>query len=237
MEIEKNLILARENILEKILGVFHDIAIGAHVTGSVARGDTDAYSDIDVWFTFDDDKFEEIYSDRFQYYNQIGELLHFCEPPQNAPIGGVHSALLIKTSVNTITVADVYLCPLSTAFVTKEAKKLFGVDLPLSEIGFNPQKVKVDKNYRIDFFICFIFNTIKKLARVEPSPLDAVICEYKNLYLNYNISVEPLVNEDQNLGTFEKIIENTQKVANERQKKILAEIRDFSRDVLDSRKN
>lgn len=231
-EIEKNLISARENILVKLQNVFQNKAIECHVFGSIARGDTDAYSDIDIWFTFDDDKFEEIYNNRFKYYYLVGELLHSCEPPQNAPIGGVHSALLIKTNSNVISMVDVYLCPHSTSFVTAEAKKLFGIDLPLAEIGFNPQKITVDKNYRIDFFICFIFNTIKKLARTESSPLDAVFREYNNLHKNYGIDAESLFNEDQNFITLEKIIKNTQKVANQIQKKVVIEIRDFGRRAL-----
>lgn len=230
-EIENNLISARENILEKLQDVFKDKAIESHVFGSIARGDTDAYSDIDIWFTFNDDEFDEIYKNRFQYYNLMGELLHVIEAPQNAPIGGVHSALIIKTNSNIISIVDVYLCPLSTSFVTKEAKKLFGIDLPLGEIGINSQKVTVDRNYRIDFFIGFVFGTIKKLARVEPSPLDAVFREYENLYKNYNIDVEPFASEEQNFSTLEKIIENTQKVANEKQKETLAEIRDFGKKI------
>ncbi|MEQ1500458.1 MAG: nucleotidyltransferase domain-containing protein [Parcubacteria group bacterium] len=227
-----NLISIRGDILEKLQNVFKDKAIESHVFGSIARGDTDAYSDIDIWFTFNDDEFDEIYKNRFHYYSLVGELLHICEPPQNAPIGGVHSALFIKTNSNVISVVDVYLCPHSTSFITKEAKKLFGINLPLAEIGFNPQKVTVDKNYRIDFFIGFIFGTIKKLARVESAPLDAVFREYENLYKNYNIAVEPLTVEEQNFNALEGIIENTMNIANEKQKEVLVEIRDFGRRVL-----
>ncbi len=227
-----NLISVRGDILEKLQNVFKDKAIESHVLGSVARGDTDAYSDIDIWFTFNDHEFNEIYKTRFHYYNLIGELLHACEPPQNAPIGGVHSALLIKTNPNIISMVDVYLCPRSTSFITKEAKKLFGDSLSLGEIGFSPQKVTVDKNYRIDFFICFIFNTIKKLARGESSPLDAVLREYENLYKNYNIEVEPLINGEQNFSILEKIIKNIQKVANEKQRRTLVEFHDFAMKLL-----
>lgn len=233
---ENNLILARENILNKTLDVFRDKAIECHIFGSVARGDADAYSDIDIWFTFNDDEFYKIHKNRSQYYNLIGKLLHICEPPQNAPVGGVHSALLIKSNSDIISMVDVYLCPLSTSFVTKEARKIFGIDLPLGEISLNPKKVAVNEDYRIDFFICFVFNTIKKLVGTKSSPFDDVIREYKYLYKNYNIAVEPLKSEDQNFSTLEKIIENTKKVANEKQKEILAEIRDFGKVVLTNTK-
>jgi predicted nucleotidyltransferase len=210
---ENNLILVRENILDKLQNTFKDKAIECHVFGSMVRGDTDAYSDIDVWFTFDDNDYDEIYKNRLQYYSQIGEIIHICEPPQNAPVGGVHSALFVKTNPDMISAVDVYLCPHSTSFVTKEAKKLFGIDPLLGEISYNPKKVTVDKDYRIDFFICFIFNTIKKLARNKPSPLDDVIREYKNLYNSYGIEVEPLADEKQSFDTLERIILNVQKVS------------------------
>jgi hypothetical protein len=61
---------------------------------------------------------------------------------------------------------DLYLCPSVNSFITSESKKLFGIDLPLNEMGLNPQKVKVDEDYRVDFlicFICFFVVTLKQL--------------------------------------------------------------------------
>lgn len=225
------LVSVREEILEKLENLFIDSAIEAHLFGSVARGDADFYSDIDIWFTFKDEEYEEVYKNRFEYYARLGSIVHSCEAPQNAPINGVHTAMLIKTG-EVISVVDIYLCPLESAYKIKEGNKLFGVDLPVGEITFNPKKVEVDKNYRIDFFICFIFNTIKKIARIEIDPLEGVIREYENLYKNYDISVDPLKNTEQNFNTLENIIENTKKIANEKQKEALFIIHDFAQKVL-----
>lgn len=231
-EIEQDLVSARNEILTNLKVVFKDKAIESHVFGSIARGDADAYSDIDIWFTFDDSNYEEIYQNRFEYYSQVGKIIHSCEAPQNAPIGGVHTALLIKTDRNNIVVVDIYLCPLSTAYITEEGKKLFGVDLPHGTIGYNPNKIKVGENYRVDFFIGFIFSSIKKLVRNEEKPLESVLYEYQNKFIDSNISITPLVSNDQNFTTLEKIIENVHKIANDRQKETLAIIRDFARKIL-----
>lgn len=150
-----------------------------------------------------------------------------CEAPQNAPINGVHTALLIRSQNGVISVTDIYLCPLSTAYITDEGKKLFGVDLSVGTIGFNPKKVIVDKNYRIDFFIFFIFNTIKKIARHESDPFDGVLREYEYLYKNYQISVDPLDNREHNFSALKQIIRNIKKVANEKQQETLNVISDF----------
>ena len=230
-ETEQDLILARDTVLKSLNTLFKNKAVESHVFGSTARGNSDAYSDIDIWFTFDDADYGEIYKNRFEYYSQIGNIIHFCEAPQNAPIGGVHTALLVESS-NNIVVVDIYLCPVSTAYITDDGKKLFGIDLPKGTIGFNPNKIKVDENYRIDFFIGFIFNSIKKLARNEEKPLESVLYEYRNKFIDSNIAITPLDSNAQNLTTLEKIIENVHKIANDRQKETLVIIRDFARKIL-----
>ncbi|MEK7227906.1 MAG: nucleotidyltransferase domain-containing protein [Patescibacteria group bacterium] len=231
LELKTSLILARENLIKKLETLFEGNAVEAHIFGSVARGDADAYSDVDIWFTFKDDEFEEIYKNRLKYYELLGKIVHLHEAPQNAPINGVHTALLIQEG-EVITVVDIYLCPISTSYITEEGEKLFGIDVPLGTVGFNPQKITVDKDYRIDFLICFIFGTIKKLARHKPEPLDGVLRQYEHLYKDYGIPVEPLENQEQDLGALETIIENTQKVSNEKQKEALSLIRHFATKIL-----
>ncbi len=231
-EVEMKLISTREDLLRKLETLFNGKAVEAHMLGSVARQQADAYSDIDIWFTFKDENFDETYKKRFEYYVNLGDIIHSCEAPQNAPINGVHTALLIRSQDGVILVVDIYLCPLSTSFITDEGRKLFGTKLPVRVMGFNQKKVTVDKNYRIDFFICFIFNTIKKLARHEQVPLEGLLREYEYLHKNYSISVGDLDNKEQDLNTLDRVIENIQKVANEKQKEALVVIRDFTRMVL-----
>jgi predicted nucleotidyltransferase len=226
-----DLISARENILKNIETVFETIAVEAHLFGSLVRGNSDAYSDIDIWLVFKDEDYSDVFKKRFEYYSQLGEVINSNEPPQNAPEGGVHTALLIKTG-EVLVVADIFLCPLSKAFITEQSKKLFGIDLPKGEAGFNSQKVQVDKDYHVNFFIGFIFNTIKKIVRREEYPLDAVFREHEYLYKKYNIAVTPLENHEHTFQNLEQIIRNTESVAIEKQKRALNIIHEFAKKIL-----
>mgnify|MGYP000738757915 CR=1 FL=1 len=230
---ETQLISARENIYQKLQTLFDGKAIESHVLGSIARGTPDAYSDIDIWYTFKDEEFDEVFNNRFEYYKEVGNIIHSNEAHQNAPTHGVHTGLLIGSEDNTIlTVVDIYLCPLSTSYITEEGKKLYGIDLPIGIGGFNPKKVQVDENYRINFFIGFIFGTIKKTVRKEGRAFDAVLREYTNLKDKYTVPVEPLVCTEQGITLLEEIMDNTMKVANEKQKQAIEVIRKFARNVL-----
>lgn len=228
---ELDLVSTRDGIVEKLENLFDDKAVEAHLFGSLARRDADAYSDVDIWYIFKDEDYGAVYDNRFAYYARLGTIIHSCEPPQNAPKGGLHTALLVQIG-DTITVVDVYLCRLSDAFITPESKKLFGIDLPLGTAGFNTQKVQVNETYRIDFFIGFVFNTIKKIARKIENPLSDVLREYEALYKNYNIPLEPIKVGDNNLETLETIIENIKGVATGKQITTLDIVLTFARKIL-----
>jgi predicted nucleotidyltransferase len=228
---ESQLISTREEIVGKIEDEFKDIAVEAHLFGSLARGDADAYSDIDMWLVVRDEKYAQVFENRFAYYSRLGEIVSVSEPPQNAPAGGVHSALLIKID-GIITIVDLYLCPLSKAFITDQSKKLYGIDLPKGVAGFNTEKVLVDDEYRINFFTGFIFNTIKKIARKEEKPLDAVFREYENLYQKYNFDLPPLENSEHTFQNLELIIKNIESIATQKQKQALTTIHEFAKKVL-----
>ena len=51
----------------------------------------------------------------------------------------------------------------------------------MGELSFNPQKMAVDSDYRIDFVISFVFNSVKYLARKKQNPLQDLLWEYDNL--------------------------------------------------------
>lgn len=218
----------RKKRLQIIQHFFKNIAVEGHFFGSLAEGGADNFSDIDVWLTFKDEEIEGVLEKRLEYYAEVGDIVHVCEPPQNSPIQGAQSFVLYKTKVGLLPV-DYYLCPQSTSFITPESKKLFGdVELPVRALeGYNPQKISVPETYRIDFLICFIFNGIKKLVRKNENALDAMFNQYRYLTERYGLVVDPLVDTESTFSALEKVIENVTKVANEKQRKALSEISAF----------
>jgi hypothetical protein len=197
----------------------------------MARGDTDAFSDIDIWLIIKDEDMPDTLRKRFEYYAKVGEVMHIVEPPQNSPIGGVQSAVLYKTQAGLL-IVDYSLCPQSTAFITKESKKIFGeIDLPIGEAGFNPQKVIVQESYRIDFFIGFIFNGIKKIIRKDADGFDHMLKEYDYLSSRYGLPVKPLNTQERTFATLKEIIRNVYGLSTEKQKNALLEIEKFLKKV------
>jgi len=225
-EIEISLIADRDLIFEKVVSSFKELAIESHIFGSMARGDSDAYSDIDIWFTFDDRDIEKVLNSRFEYYAKAGEILNICEPPQNAPLNGVHSSVMYKTDSGYV-VVDYYLCPLASSHLTKESKKIFGIDLPIRNMEFNTKKVRVDQSYRIDFMIILITCAVKKILRKEELPLKQLSQEYEFLKDRYDIQIEPIANREQTFDSLVELVGNVAKVSNEKQRKTLSVITNF----------
>jgi predicted nucleotidyltransferase len=216
-----------KSTLTKIQEVFKGVAIEGHIFGSVARGDADLYSDLDIWFTFKDEDIKNVIARRLDYYSQIAEIVHVHEAPQNAPIGGVQSFVLYRIG-NELLRVDYSLCPQSSSFQTEDSKKLFGAKLPVGELSLNPQKIVVDGNYRIDFIISFVFNSIKYLARKKQNPLQDLLREYDNLKGRYGIDIKPLLGGEESVEILRQIIQNLDEVSNERQKMALSEINKFT---------
>ena len=228
---QQSLINTRNRVLESIKVFFQDKAIEAHVFGSIARGTDDAYSDLDVWLTFENEKITKVLDNRFKYFSKFGNVIHVCEPPQNSPLNGIHSFVLYKTDAGLLHI-DFYLCPLSTSFKIEGSKNILGnIKLPTGELSFNPKKTSVPNSYRIDFFILFIFIAIKRLARKKPGALDLLFVEYDNLKNRYQINVGALNKTEQTFTCWRKIIAEVNKFADEKQKGVLTEISVFAKQV------
>lgn len=213
--------------LKEIIQLFEPLAIEGHLLGSLAKGNGDILSDIDIWLTFKDGDMEKIFKNRLDYYRIIGDVLQVFEAPQNSPINGISSSVLYKTKVGLFQV-DYYLCPQSTSFKTDESKKLFGnIDLSVGLFELNPQKVSVSESFRVDFVINLIFRAIKKVVRQGEDPLGLLLKEYAYLTDRYGIPVDGIPIPDDSFETLKIIIENIEKISNENQKNILFEISTF----------
>jgi len=206
----RRMIRARDKILSDTVIVLKDKAIESHIFGSVGRGDSDELSDLDIRFTYKDADINEVLANRSENYSKIGNVVHVCEPPQNAPIGGMHSSVLYKTEVGLLQV-DIYLCPQSNSFP--------------------PNRVIVNRDYRIDFIIFIAFIAIKKLARKNNGALRDLFREYGFLSEKYNIEIKKLETTTDSFDVYFQVLSNIKNISNSKQLKALAEIEKFAHDV------
>lgn len=155
----------REGLIERALAAFAPAAVEAHLFGSVARGEDDALSDVDIWFTFEDGNIEKAVAGRMEAYARLGEIILLHEMQNNFPLGGIQTAIIYKIEGELVRV-DFYLCPLSSARVLPGSKVLFAErEVPVGEIVPETKRTPRDLSDRITFFISMCFNGVKKAAR------------------------------------------------------------------------
>jgi len=73
-----------------------DRVLAAWLYGSLGRGTSDEWSDLDLWVVAADSHIAEIRADRRDYVAQLGEPLLIVDAPQNALPGGAFVSVLYK---------------------------------------------------------------------------------------------------------------------------------------------
>lgn len=63
---------------------------GAWLHGSLGRGNSDAWSDIDVWVVVEDGAFENLVRERYEEVSRLGDPVLLVESPQNGPPRGIY---------------------------------------------------------------------------------------------------------------------------------------------------
>lgn len=97
---------------------------GAWLTGSLARGDSDALSDIDLVIVVSDSDITGMVTDRYDYVAQIGAPVLLLDNPHNAPPGGAYMLALYPGEAGPVHV-DWFWEPLSGSAVPDDAQVLF----------------------------------------------------------------------------------------------------------------
>ncbi len=204
---------------------FKPVAVETHIFGSMARGDNDALSDIDIWITFDNDKIKEAIENRMASYEQFGEIVLLHEMQHNFPLDGIQTAILYKIDDELVRV-DFYLCPLSSSRVVPDSKILFqekvvehGAIIP------ETKRTPRDMSDRITFFISMAFNSIKKVVRKDQKFIDFVISEIEK----YEKDIPELshVPKEASFEMVEKLLSALESVSNDEQKNAIKEINVF----------
>ena len=141
-------------------------AAAIHLFGSLARGDGDVLSDIDLWATVPDAEIERVIERRFEIFDAVAEIVIHHEAPRNRPLGGSYT-LVIHRVGDALIQADYYFAPESTSVVLPEAKRLGGQrSLPRGRWALDSTAEAVeDLRERIDFLVCMSFIGVKKVLR------------------------------------------------------------------------
>lgn len=154
---------------EAILGKVKDMVrreqgiLGMWVVGSLARGDYDSFSDIDLYLLVDEDKFDEIYAKRRTLAEEVGPLLSTFEVVwDNCQLYGViyESCIEVDFCYTTFSKLEIF-----GPFKIVIDKK--GILKPLLEekiIEFEVNHRSIISN-EIDFIPYNIINLIHQLAR------------------------------------------------------------------------
>ncbi len=229
-ELSKKLIETREQTLSVITNFFTDKALEGHVFGSLARGDGDALSDIDVWVTFKDDEIQESIKNRFEIYKRFGTILICHEAQQNFPLGGNYSLVIYDTPAGLLQV-DYFFCPLSSSRVDDGAIVLFGkTPIQKGKMVYDPKRTKKDPSDKLSFVICMCFVAIKKIVRKDPDFMPFLVSEYVNMKKDLFPQL-PAVENVNSLKTLNEMLKNLETVATPEQGMAIGAIRRFSAQV------
>ncbi len=227
-ELRVTRIKERDKIFKKLVGIFSEIAVEAHVFGSLTKGTSDEFSDIDFWATFDDENIKNILDKRIEIFSEIGKILIYHEAQQNFPLGGTYTLLLFKTVAGPIHV-DIYLSPIDSARLFGESKILFNkIDLKLEDgMMYDPKREKRDAQDRVKFIVCMAFNGIKKLARRNDDKfLDFLTGIYNDLRMESFNEMEVVENTNTS-KTVENVLANLSQIADTNNKIAIRYINDY----------
>ncbi|MDO8498823.1 MAG: hypothetical protein Q7S44_03485 [bacterium] len=127
-EFRQEKIKGRGELFAKVISTLkEEQPIAIHQFGSGTNGYRDELSDMDMWFTFDDLRVNDVITRRDEIFSKIGKILIKSEPPQNAPLGGKYSLVIFDTDHGLYHV-DFYLSKHSQTNIRPDAIFLHGTD-------------------------------------------------------------------------------------------------------------
>jgi hypothetical protein len=229
---KEKLTQTRNQLIDNIKNVYQDKYQLGFLTGSLSGDHPDALSDIDVWLITDEEKINDLIKQRFEHYNQIGKIAHFCEPPHHSPINGMASTVIYNTE-GILTEVDYSLCSNRVAKFIKNAKVLFGeVNIPEGFPENNTEKRELPETYRLDFFLMLLFIAVKKTYRNDRKYLEMFSGVYHKLKTEYGYSNLPEVKNNYDFETLYKYMQAVEGEVTEKQKDFFKDIESFIKLVI-----
>jgi len=217
----------QDRLVEEMSTYFEPQAVEAHVLGSIARGEHDAFSDIDIWITYEDDKMQEAIENRMDVYKKFGEIVLLHEMQNNFPLHGIQTAIVYKIDGELFRV-DFYLCPLSSSTKKPGSKVLFEKkEVPVGEIIPETKRTRRDASDRVTFLISMCFNCIKKVVRGNTEFMNFLSSEFKKLEEINGVQGLPELPMEGGFDSIRAALNVLEGVADEGQKVAIETIREF----------
>jgi predicted nucleotidyltransferase len=136
----------RQALLDNAARLLHDDEhiVAAWLIGSLGRGDSDEWSDIDLWIVVKDDAFDAVTTARYEFSANLGRAVLFEDAPQNAPTGGAFLTAMYAGTGGAHQV-DLYWQPMSLASRPPDTRLLFErVNIPLAEQTFPSDDERIE---------------------------------------------------------------------------------------------
>lgn len=193
-DLKTNRLQKRAELLDTITKSFSELQpLAIHQLGSLAKGNADEFSDLDIWITFPDEDLKTIIKNRHETYEKVSPVLMKYEAPENNPVGGKYTLVIYDTPQGLYQV-DYYLAPQSKTHILPEAILLWGDDGIergewIMDISAKPKQSPAEK---IDFLICLSFIGIKKVMRKDKRFLDSLFSNYQQLKNHYSDQLEDI---------------------------------------------
>lgn len=217
----------QDRLVGEMSAHFEPYATEAHIMGSVARGEHDAFSDIDIWVTYEDSMIQEAIENRMGTYKKFGEIVLLHEMQNNYPLNGIQTAIVYKIDVELFRV-DFYLCPLSSSTKKPGSKVLFEKkEVPVGEIIPETKRAQRDASDRVTFLICMCFNSIKKIARGNTRFMDFLSREFKKLEEFNDVKGLPELPVEGSFDSIRSALSVLEGISNDEQKRSIDVILEF----------
>lgn len=223
-----------EELFNEIIDTFKKLdPVAIHQFGSGAKGNMDEFSDLDLWFTFEDNQIGETIKDRFKIFENIAPILVKHESAKNSPLGGRYSLVIHETKYGLFHV-DYYFSKKSNTVIRTDAKFLYGDDsLPRGEWVMDREAIEPDSlEIQLDSITFMTYIAVKGVIRKWPEPTFTNFVKhiYKDIESLSNQKLTPLP-EKLSFEFVYAVFDNVYHLATEKQQKAINKIRKYAAGV------
>jgi predicted nucleotidyltransferase len=222
---------ARDVVREKAIATLQTLnPVALHQFGSGGRGEGDAFSDVDLFLTLDDEKFDSSVAGRINTYTSIAPVLLRLFNKVPNPAGWYHDLIIHDTPSGLVHV-DYYMTPRSKVILPPNAKLISGEDGLLSGEWNLPPETNASGHDLLDGILAMSYIGVKGVVRGWDSGFFDFL---RGLYTAYqrdedsNMPDLPPLNNHQ---LIQVILGNLERAGNENQIRANSKILEYAKQV------